>query len=67
MANQCVDILDLHPHPYRMRLQIKGLSQRFFGGTPEGTRLHFRPGMDGNEGVMPVEPGMSSSPPDCCI
>ena len=38
-----------------------------FSGTPEGTRLHCRPGMDGNEGVMPVEPGMSNSPPDCCI
>ena len=35
--------------------------------TPEGTRLRFCPGMGKNRGVMPVEPGMSNSPPDCCI
>ena len=39
----------------------------FFVGAVDGTRLHRRPGMDGDEGVMPVEPGMSNSPPDCCI
>ena len=98
-------IFDSHPHPYRMRLQIKGLSHglkkcppdtflprfarspfrvpsrpegeirkripqwvsSFLFGTPEGTRLLFCPGMGKNRGVMPVEPGMSNSPPDCCI
>ena len=39
----------------------------FFVGAVDGTRLHRRPGMDGDEGVMSVEPGMSNSPQDCCI
>jgi len=34
---------------------------------PEGTRLRCRPGRGGNKGVMPVQPGMSDSPPDCRI
>ena len=31
------------------------------------SRLRCRPGMDGNQGVLPVQPGRSNSPPDCCI
>ena len=36
-------------------------------GSSDLTRLRCRPGMDGNEGVGPVQPGPSNSPPDCCI
>ena len=29
--------------------------------------MRFRPGMGENRCVLPVEPGRSNSPPDCCI
>ena len=34
---------------------------------PYGNRLRRHPGMDGDYGVGPVQPGPSDSPPDCRI